>query len=189
MAHTSSERTARLPANTALTCCEGLLVGGSHGTVSTAATVDDWLCAHGFAAPARPAPGVLLGDAVVALRAQLPVLVHTRPDETVRDALATMTEFGVSQLPVLTAEPPVTLAEVVGTVTAPQLREAAATGRASQPVRDVMAPRLAAAGTAEAAAVVAERAGKSGAVLVLDRGRPVGILTAADVTSLLGTGH
>ena len=39
--------------------------------------------------------------------ASCPALVHVHPSDTVRDAIDMMTEFGVSQLPVLTAEPPV----------------------------------------------------------------------------------
>ena len=37
----------------------------------------------------------------------LPLLVHTHPDETVRTAIEIMREYGVSQLPVVKAEPPV----------------------------------------------------------------------------------
>ena len=46
----------------------------------------------------------------------LPPLVHVHPDETVRSAIALLKEFGVSQMPVVKAEPPLALAEVVGSV-------------------------------------------------------------------------
>src|SRR3712207_7038578 len=45
---------------------------------------------------------------------QTPTLVHTHPNETVRDAIDILREYGVSQLPVVRAEPPVTAGEVVG---------------------------------------------------------------------------
>ena len=44
----------------------------------------------------------------------LPTLVHTHPDETVRQAIDILHEYGVSQMPVIKHEPPVVLAEVVG---------------------------------------------------------------------------
>ena len=36
----------------------------------------------------------------------LPSLVHTHPNETVAEAVAIMREYGVSQMPVVRAEPP-----------------------------------------------------------------------------------
>jgi CBS domain-containing protein len=48
---------------------------------------------------------------------RLPPLVHVHPDETVRVAIAILEEYGVSQVPVVKAEPPLALAEVVGSVT------------------------------------------------------------------------
>ena len=47
-------------------------------------------------------------------RGDLPDLVHAHPSDTVRDAIQIMNTYGVSQLPVLTAEPPVVMGEVAG---------------------------------------------------------------------------
>ena len=46
----------------------------------------------------------------------LPDLVHTHPSETVRDAIEILREYGVSQMPVVGAEPPVMAGEVAGSV-------------------------------------------------------------------------
>src|SRR5690606_34270443 len=46
----------------------------------------------------------------------IPELVHAHPSDTVHDTIGMMTEYGVSQLVVLSAEPPVMMGEVVGTV-------------------------------------------------------------------------
>ena len=46
----------------------------------------------------------------------LPSLVHTHPNETIAEAVAILREYGVSQMPVVRAEPPVMAAEVVGSV-------------------------------------------------------------------------
>ena len=51
--------------------------------------------------------------------------MHVHPDETVRDAIAILREFGVSQLPVVQAEPPVVLGEMVGAVRDVALMDAA----------------------------------------------------------------
>ena len=60
--------------------------------------------------------------------ARLPDLVHAHPADTVRDAIDIMTEYGVSQMPVLTAEPPVVIGEVVGAVDEKALLEQVFTG-------------------------------------------------------------
>ena len=48
--------------------------------------------------------------------AQLPDLVHIHPNETVRDVINIMNEYGVSHIPVLSQEPPVVMGEVLGAV-------------------------------------------------------------------------
>ena len=58
-------------------------------------------------------------EAFVKQFTDLPLLVHTHPEETVRTAIDIMREYGVSQLPVVKAEPPVVLGEVVGEVYSP----------------------------------------------------------------------
>ena len=120
---------------------EGLLLGGSGGTAIAAALVvgrdlppeavvvvhipdsgrgylskiynDSWMADYGFLHEAGPT----VGDILAARDASLPSLVHTHPDETVRQAIAILREYGISQMPVIKHEPPVVLAEVVGGVT------------------------------------------------------------------------
>lgn len=46
----------------------------------------------------------------------MPDLVHIHPNETVRDVINIMNEFGVSHIPVLSQEPPVVMGEVLGAV-------------------------------------------------------------------------
>ena len=60
-----------------------------------------------------------------------PSFLHTHPNETVRDAIDILREYGVSQLPVVKAEPPVMAAEVVGSVTERALLDALFNGDAS----------------------------------------------------------
>ena len=61
---------------------------------------------------------------------ELPDLVHTHPSETVRDAIGILREYGVSQMPVVGAEPPVMAGEVAGSVSERELLSAVFEGRA-----------------------------------------------------------
>src|SRR6476646_2607272 len=81
-----------------------------------------------------------------------PTLVHTHPNETVRDAIDILREYGVSQLPVVRAEPPVTAGEVVGSVDEKVLLDELFAGRASlaDRVERHMSPPLPIIGSGEA---------------------------------------
>jgi cystathionine beta-synthase len=190
---------------------EGILVGGSTGTAMWAALEvgrdlgpedvvvvlipdsgrgylsklydDDWMTDHGF----LRARGETV-EAVLANKGdRLPPLVHVHPDETVRTAIAILEEYGVSQVPVVKAEPPLALAEVVGSVTDRLLLERTLHHPEvfDQPVESVMEAPLATIGQGETIDQVADRLAGSPAVLVLDGGHPVGIVTRSDVLSFL----
>jgi cystathionine beta-synthase len=84
---------------------------------------DGWMADHGFLRAGSSGDTV---EAVLAHKAQGGGLAAARarpPDETVRSAIAILREYGVSQMPVVKAEPPLSLAEVVGTVTDRDLLE------------------------------------------------------------------
>ncbi len=195
---------------------EGLLLGGSGGTAVYAALVvgrelpadavivvhipdsgrgylsklynDAWMADHGF----LRATGVTVGELLQARDPALPTLVHTHPEETVRQAIAILREFGVSQMPVVKQEPPVVLAEVVGAVNDRDLLEHAFRDASilDRPVADVMGPPLPTIGSGEPLDVAVERLEASPAVLVLDRGHPIGIVTRSDALgSLSGQGR
>ncbi len=84
--------------------------------------------------PAQPARrigrGVTVGDVLRRKSGALPDLVHTHPSETVRDAIGILREYGVSQMPVVGAEPPVMAGEVAGSVSERELLSAVFEGRA-----------------------------------------------------------
>jgi cystathionine beta-synthase len=121
----------------------------------------------------------------------MPALVHTHPDETVRVAIDILREYGVSQMPVVKQEPPVVLAEVVGAVNERDLLHAAFTDPAvlDKPVGDVMGPALPTVGIGEPVNVAVERLEAAPAVLVLDGGHPVGVLSRSDVLGTLASGR
>ncbi|HXW77965.1 MAG TPA: CBS domain-containing protein, partial [Acidimicrobiales bacterium] len=116
-----------------------------------------------------------------------PPLVHVHPDESVRAAISLLREYEISQVPVVKAEPPLSLAEVVGSVTDRALLERALNdpGVIDKPVSTVMDAPLPTIGTGETIDQVAARLQEYPAVLALDRGHPMGILTRSDLLAYL----
>ena len=78
---------------------------------------DGWMRSYGFS---DIEAGDTVADVLAARPARggaaMPELVHVHPSETVLEAIGIMTEYDVSQLVVLSAEPPVMMGEVIGTV-------------------------------------------------------------------------
>jgi len=191
---------------------EGLLVGGSCGMAVAAAlrlasrlTADDvvvvilpdggrgylskifsdgWMASYGFLARDGEAT---VGQVLRGKSGQLPSLVHTHPNETVRDAVEILHEYGVSQMPVVSAEPPVMAGEVVGAVSERDLLDALFAGTASlaDAVSRHMAGPFPLVGSGENIATVRAALQGSDAVMVIDDGKPVGVLTRADLLAFL----
>ncbi|AZI57384.1 cystathionine beta-synthase [Nakamurella antarctica] len=191
---------------------EGLLVGGSCGMAVAAAlevakdlTEDDvlvvilpdggrgylskifsdgWMSSYGFLNEhvAETADTVLKSKS-----GSLPALVHTHPGETVRDAVHILHEYGVSQMPVVNAEPPVMAGEVVGSVTERDLLTALFTGKASMTdsVKLHMGPAFPLIGAGMGVAEVRAALENTDALMVIDDGKPVGVLTRADLLSYI----
>jgi cystathionine beta-synthase len=113
--------------------------------------------------------------------------VHVHPDELARDVISVLREYEVSQVPVLKAELPLAVAEVGGAVHERDLMERAFSDSAilDRPVAEVMGPPLPTVGSGEPVDVAVERLDQAAAVLVVDAGHPVGILTRSDVLSFL----
>jgi cystathionine beta-synthase len=140
---------------------------------------------HGFLRTA----GATVGDLLRGRDPGLPLLVHTHPDETVRQAIEILREFEVSQMPVVKHEPPVVLAEVIGAVSERELLQAAIADSAAldKPVGDVMGPKMPTLGIGEPLDVAIARLEQASAALVLDGGHPVAVITRSDVLGSLVT--
>ena len=143
---------------------------------------DPWMRSYGFLTDADPSQPTVQ-DVLRTKTSALPDLVHTHPTETVRDAIAVLREYGVSQAVVVRAEPPVTAGEVAGTIDERSLLEAVFTGRAqlTDTVQQHMGPPLPQVGAAESLAVATTALSTADAVLVIDGGHPIGVLTRADL--------
>ncbi len=160
-----------------------LLPDGGRGYLSKVFN-DSWLARYGFLATRdeRTAGDVLRGKS-----GALPDLVHTHPGETIAEAVSILSEYGVSQMPVVKAEPPVMAAEVVGSVSERELLAALYGGKArlADAVGVHMAPPLQVIGVGEPASAAAELLQELDAVLVQDDGKPVGVLTRQDLLAFL----
>lgn len=192
---------------------EGLLVGGSCGlavtaTLKVAAELDesavmvvilpdsgrgylskiyndDWMADFGFLVEASTEP--LVGAVLARKGGGLPTLVHVHPDEAVGAAIKTMREYGVSQMPVVKEEPPLMVAEVIGSVSERDLLDAVFADRVvvDSPVGSQMGRPLPMVGAGEPLSRAMVLLKDSSGVIVLDDGKPVGILTRADLLNHL----
>ncbi|REF30282.1 cystathionine beta-synthase [Calidifontibacter indicus] len=191
---------------------EGLLVGGSCGMAVVAALRhartlpadavvvvllpdsgrgymskifdDTWMASYGFL---RGEETRTVGDVLAAKSGSMPALVHTHPNETVRDAIEILREYGVSQMPVVKAEPPIMAGEVAGAVSERALLDALYTGHAhlADSVEKHMEPGLPLVGAGEPVESVREQLATHDALMVVDGGKPIGVLTRADLLAIL----
>ncbi|MGX7729897.1 cystathionine beta-synthase [Rhodococcus sp. 2H158] len=168
-----------------------LLPDGGRGYMSKIFN-DKWMASYGFLrAPLDGKPDdSTVGDVLRSKSGELPALVHTHPSETVRDAVEILREYGVSQMPVVGAEPPVTAGEVAGSVSERELLSAVFEGRArlADPVAKHMSPSLPLIGVGESIAAATKAFGDTDALLVIDDGKPVGVITRHDLLGFISAG-
>ncbi len=191
---------------------EGLLVGGSSGMAVVAALRvakdlpenavvvvilpdsgrgylakifnDQWMRSYGFLASGDDAS---VGEILKAKTGELPDLVHIHPNESVRDVINIMNEFGVSHIPVLSQEPPVVMGEVLGAVDERTLTAKLFRGEAklSDKISEHMEARLPVIGSLESIQTARELLSDADTLMVTFVGAPVGILTRHDLLAYL----
>jgi cystathionine beta-synthase len=146
---------------------------------------DEWMADYGFLSSETAEPRV--ADVVERKPGLLPPFVHVHPSDDVRTAIESLREYDVSQLPVLSAEPPVMAAEVVGSIVERDLLDALVTGRArpQDAVSGLMSPPLPTVGSGEPISAAVVALGQAGAALVLVDGKPAGMITRQDVLTFL----
>ena len=173
---------AELPADAVVVV---ILPDGGRGYLSKVFN-DGWMASYGFVRAAGERTRTV-GDVLRGKSGALPALVHTHPSETVRDAVAILREYGVSQMPVVKAEPPVTSGEVAGSVSERALLDALFTGRAAlaDSVEKHMEPGLPLVGAGEPVEVARDALQSCDALLVVEDGLPCGVLTRADLLGYL----
>src|SRR5574340_69322 len=199
---------------------EGLLVGGSCGMAVVAALEvaeregpdalvvvllpdggrgylskifnDKWMASYGFLrTPLDGKPDESrVADVLRGKSGELPDLVHTHPSETVRDAIEILREYGVSQMPVVGAEPPIMAGEVAGSVSERELLSAVFEGRAAlaDPIAKHMSEPFPLIGAGEPVSAATKALGDTDALMVVDDGKPVGVITRHDLLGFISAG-
>ena len=199
---------------------EGLLVGGSCGMAAVAAIQvaeregpdalvvvllpdggrgylakifnDSWMSSYGFLRTRLDGTTeeTSVGEVLRGKSGAIPDLVHTHPSETVRDAIEILREYGVSQMPVVGAEPPVMAGEVAGSVTERDLLSAVFEGRAAlaDSVAQHMSDPFPLIGAGETVSDATKALGESDALMVVEEGKPVGVITRHDLLGFLSKG-
>jgi cystathionine beta-synthase len=145
---------------------------------------DDWMADYGFLTAHNE---TTVADMLLRKGNRLPELVHVHPSETVRDAINILREYGVSQVPVVRAEPPVMSAEVVGSVIERDLLDALFSGKAelADALERHMSPALPMIGGGEPVSAAMHALESADAALVLIDGKPAGVLTRQDLLGFL----
>jgi cystathionine beta-synthase len=191
---------------------EGLLVGGSSGLAVAAGLKaahdlgpddvmvillpdggrgylgkvfnDRWMRSYGFL-PASEDRTV--ADIIGSKDGSVPQLVHARPSDTVRDVIDTLKRYDISQVPVLTAEPPVVMGEVVGAIDERTLVEAVFSGRAqlTDPIAEFVAPALGLIGMHESVEAARDALAEADALMVTSDGKPAAVVTRHDMLTFL----
>ena len=168
-----------------------LLPDGGRGYLSKIFN-DAWMSSYGFLRTRLDGSieQPTVGDVLRGKSGHLPDLVHTHPSETVRDAIGILREYGVSQMPVVGAEPPVMAGEVAGSVSERELLSAVFEGRASlaDAVGMHMSPPLPIIGAGELVSSLAKTLRDLDAVMVVEEGKPVGVITRYDLLGFLSDG-
>ena len=193
---------------------EGLLVGGSCGMAVVAALEvarkagpddiivvllpdggrgylskifnDGWMARYGFLHTDDGSPTV--ANMLENKSGAMPPLVHVHPTETVRDAIDYMREYGISQLPVLKAEPPVVTGEVAGSIAEKALLDALFTGQAHlhDTIERHMGDPLPMIGGGQPVSEAVAMLENADAAMVLIDGKPAGVLTRQDLLAHIG---
>ena len=181
MAVASALKAARtLPADAVMVI---LLPDGGRGYLNKVFS-EKWMQSYGFT---QVSDEKTVADVVGHKTGSLPALVHVHPSDTVRDAIQIMTQYGVSQLPVLSAEPPVVIGEVVGAIEEKSLLEQVFSGdaRMTDPVGKFIGAPLGLIGVHEAVSAARAAFGKTDALLVTEDGKPIAVVTRHDLLTFL----
>ena len=168
-----------------------LLPDGGRGYMSKIFN-DAWMSSYGFLRSRLDGSTEqsTVGDVLRRKSGALPDLVHTHPAETVRDAIGILREYGVSQMPVVGAEPPVMAGEVAGSVSERELLSAVFEGRAklADAVSEHMSPPLRMIGAGELVTAAGKALRDWDALMVVEEGKPVGVITRYDLLGFLSDG-
>jgi cystathionine beta-synthase len=147
---------------------------------------DKWMRSYGFL-PASEDRTV--ADIIGSKDGSMPELVHAHPGDTVREVMDILKEYDISQVPVLSAEPPVVMGEVVGSLDERGLLDQVFTGSAqlTDSVAGLVGPRFPLIGMHESVEDARQALSTADALLVTNDGKPAAVLTRHDLLSFLSS--
>lgn len=150
---------------------------------------DNWLLEHGFLERRAPAPTI---EQVLAFKREeepeVPELITVDSHQKIGEAIDLMQRYGISQIPVVRHDGVESLADVVGSIRERGLFERVFRNQdaLSEDVAAAMEPPLPAVEIGESVdTVFADLSAGNPAVIVAEGGRPVGVLTRADLLDYL----
>jgi cystathionine beta-synthase len=150
---------------------------------------DNWLLEHGFLERRAPAPTI---EQVLAFKRDeepgVPELITVESHQKIGEAIDLMQRYGISQIPVVRHDGVESLADVVGSIRERGLFERVFRNQdaLSEDVAAAMEPPLPAVEIGESVdTVFADLSAGNPAVIVAESGRPVGVLTRADLLDYL----
>jgi cystathionine beta-synthase len=150
---------------------------------------DNWLLEHGFLERRAPAPTI---EQVLAFKREeepeVPELITVESHQKIGEAIDLMQRYGISQIPVVRHDGVESLADVVGSIRERGLFERVFRNQdaLSEDVAAAMEPPLPAVEIGESVdTVFADLSAGNPAVIVAESGRPVGVLTRADLLDYL----
>ena len=150
---------------------------------------DNWLLEHGFLERRAPAPRI---EQVLAFKQaeepDVPGLVLIESHQRVGEAIDLMQRYGISQIPVVRHGAADSLADIIGSIRERGLLDRIFRNQdaVSEDVAAAMEPPLPAVEIAESVdTVFADLSGENPAVVVASSGRPVGVLSRADLLEYL----
>ena len=150
---------------------------------------DNWLIEHGLLERRAPAPSI--AEVLAFKRTEepsVPEFVLVEAHQKVAEAIELMQRFGISQIPVVRHDPAESLADVIGSVRERSLLERLFVNQDAlhEDVTAAMEPPLPAVEAGESVdTVFAGFSGGSPAVVISRGGRPVAVLSRADLLEYL----
>lgn len=165
-----------------------LLPDGGRGYLSKIFD-DGWMNSHGFettiADDAAHQSSKTVGDVLRETGRAASEIDHVNKGATVREAIAEFERTRASVLPVVGAQPPLMIGEVAGAVTPEELLRAVAKnpGMLDEAIGEHAGQPLPLVGSHEPLARAREIVAQRGAVMVLEAGRPTGVLGPLDLVS------
>jgi cystathionine beta-synthase len=150
---------------------------------------DNWMLEHGFVERQRPAP--IVSEVLRSKRLEeidVPALITIAAHQKVGEAIDVMQRYSISQLPVVRDGELESMTDVIGSLQDRDLLDRVFKNPDAlhEDVAAAMQPPLAALEADQTLdEVFATLTGRTNAVVIADRGRPVGVLTRSDLLEYL----